>query len=62
MSANITLAKALYAKVDAWSNDQSDRPTRSEAVRRLLELGLLATPTRKMGGKQKMRLLHLAIR
>jgi hypothetical protein len=30
----------LMACIDAWSADQDDRPSRAEAIRRLVELGL----------------------
>ena len=32
--------KELIARVDEWANQQPDHPTRSEAARRLMELGL----------------------
>ena len=32
----------LMANVDAWAASQSDKPGRSEAIRRLLDLGLKA--------------------
>lgn len=34
------LSDEFIAKVDAWAADQSDLPARSEAVRRLVEVGL----------------------
>jgi len=36
----IRLSKALRQTVDAWAGRQSDEPGRSEAIRRLVELGL----------------------
>lgn len=36
----IRLSKELRAKVDAWAATQEDEPGRSEAIRRLVELGL----------------------
>jgi hypothetical protein len=32
----------FIASVDTWAADQKDRPTRAEAIRRLVELGLKA--------------------
>jgi hypothetical protein len=36
----ISLSSGLRKRVDAWAAKQSDRPARSEAMLRLLELGL----------------------
>jgi hypothetical protein len=36
------LSDAFVAKVDTWAAQQSDAPTRAEAVRRLVERGLKA--------------------
>jgi len=36
----LRLTDEFVAKVDAWSAQQSDDPGRSEAIRRLVELGL----------------------
>jgi hypothetical protein len=36
------LSDELVATVDAWASRQSDKPTRSEAIRRLVEIGLKA--------------------
>jgi len=38
----IRLSKALRQTVDKWAEKQDDRPSRSEAIRRLVELGLKA--------------------
>jgi hypothetical protein len=32
----------LIANVEAWAADQQDEPVRSEAIRRLVEIGLKA--------------------
>jgi Excisionase-like protein len=41
------LTDEFMATVDAWAAKQDDTPRRSEAIRRLVELGLKApTPTR----------------
>jgi hypothetical protein len=39
-STTISLSSELRKRVDAWAAKQSDRPARSEAMLRLLELGL----------------------
>jgi hypothetical protein len=36
----IRLSDEFIAKVDAWAADQPDLPARSEAIRRLVDLGL----------------------
>jgi hypothetical protein len=36
----IRLSDEFIATVDAWAAQQSDEPTRSEAIRRLVEIGL----------------------
>jgi hypothetical protein len=38
----IRLSKEIRSAVDAWAEQQADEPGRSEAIRRLLELGLKA--------------------
>jgi hypothetical protein len=38
----IRLSKALRQTVDKWARKQDDQPGRSEAIRRLVELGLKA--------------------
>jgi hypothetical protein len=38
------LSDEFIATVDAWAARQEDVPTRSEAIRRLVELGLKAKP------------------
>jgi hypothetical protein len=38
----IRLSDALMREVDAWAASQEDDPGRSEAIRRLVELGLKA--------------------
>jgi hypothetical protein len=34
----------LRGRIDAWAAKQADKPRRSEAIRRLVELGLAASP------------------
>jgi hypothetical protein len=36
----IRLSKEMRAAVDTWAAAQDDKPSRSEAIRRLVELGL----------------------
>ena len=36
----IRLSDEFLAKVDTWAGKQKDQPGRSEAIRRLVELGL----------------------
>lgn len=38
----IRLSSELRKTVDTWASKQEDQPTRSEAIRRLVELGLKA--------------------
>ncbi|WP_283806089.1 hypothetical protein [Bradyrhizobium sp. LTSP849] len=38
----IRLSKQMLADVDTWATKQDDEPGRSEAIRRLVELGLKA--------------------
>jgi metal-responsive CopG/Arc/MetJ family transcriptional regulator len=39
--------KELIARIEVWAQKQSDKPSRSEAVRRLIELGLNSTTKRR---------------
>jgi hypothetical protein len=43
----IRLSVRFRAMVDEWAAQQPDRPSRSEAIRRLAELGLAAPAPRK---------------
>lgn len=38
----IRLSTTFWKKVDAWRRVQPDIPTRAEAIRRLVEVGLVA--------------------
>ena len=40
----IRLSSEFRAAVDAWAKSQDDKPPRSEAIRRLVQLGLAAAP------------------
>lgn len=49
----IRLSRDLRAKVDAWATRQDDEPGRSEAIRRLVELGLASSmPVAKTSKKK----------
>jgi uncharacterized protein len=37
----------FLAKVDSWRREEPDLPSRTEAIRRLVELGLAASAKRK---------------
>jgi hypothetical protein len=52
----VRLSPALGAEVDKWASSQADVPTRSEAIRRLVELGLKVKPAAKPAGKPGRRL------
>jgi hypothetical protein len=41
---NLRLAPGPLARVDQWAASQKDAPSRPEAVRRLVELGLVSAP------------------
>jgi hypothetical protein len=43
-SRTFRLSDEFIASVDAWAALQDDEPGRSEAIRRLVELGLKAKP------------------
>lgn len=43
----IRLSSDLRTKIDKWSDTQEDRPARSVAIRRLIEIALEASPERK---------------
>jgi hypothetical protein len=40
----LRLAPGLLARVDRWAASQKDAPSRPEAIRRLVELGLVSAP------------------
>jgi metal-responsive CopG/Arc/MetJ family transcriptional regulator len=42
----IRLSLALKASIDSWAKEQPDKPSRSEAIRRLVEFAL-ATKSKK---------------
>jgi Arc/MetJ-type ribon-helix-helix transcriptional regulator len=43
----VRLSSALKDEVDAWTEKQADAPSRSEALRRLVKLGLAAKGKRR---------------
>ena len=51
----IRLSKELRKNVDGWATKQTDKPGRSESIRRLVEIGLTVTPSRKSSDDQKAR-------
>jgi hypothetical protein len=52
----VRLPPEISAAVDDWASRQSDMPGRSEAIRRLVELGLKAARPSKPAGKARHRL------
>lgn len=54
------LSDEFMSRVDAWAADQDDQPGRSEAVRRLVELGLDARAPRKNSTTQRSRASEMA--
>ena len=52
----VRLSPALGTEVDKWAGSQPDTPTRSEAIRRLVELGLkVKTPARPVEERAERR-------
>jgi hypothetical protein len=57
----IRLSDEFLSKVDAWSSKQNDEPGRSEAIRRLVELGLTVKRTKSAPSeRQRAALADLA--
>jgi Arc/MetJ-type ribon-helix-helix transcriptional regulator len=57
----LRLPPALAAEVDKWAGSQADGPTRSEAIRRLVELGLtVKRPKSAPSERQRAALADLA--
>jgi len=55
------LSDEFIASVDAWAAKQDDQPGRSEAIRRLVELGLNATkPFAKTSKRTSAKVKELA--
>src|SRR5947209_19117292 len=60
-SIHLSLAPDLLARVDEFLSDQKDNPSRPEAVRRLVELGLAGMePMRRRSPKARAKALDLA--
>jgi hypothetical protein len=56
------LSDEFIATVDGWAAQQNDAPSRSEAIRRLVELGLAKEPARPVGKPgRRTRARELAI-
>src|SRR5947199_7936929 len=57
----VRLSPELGSAVDKWSDLQADGPSRSEAIRRLVELGLTVRPkARKSSEGQQLRAREMA--
>ncbi|MBR1277735.1 hypothetical protein [Bradyrhizobium sp. AUGA SZCCT0283] len=56
----LRLPPALGAAVDVWASGQPDGPTRSEAIRRLVELGLTVKTKSAPSERQRAALADLA--
>src|SRR5439155_20043700 len=57
----VRLSPELGSAVDKWSDLQADVPSRSEAIRRLVELGLTVRPkARKSSEGQQLRAREMA--
>jgi Arc/MetJ-type ribon-helix-helix transcriptional regulator len=64
---SIRLPEELSARIDSWAVKQADKPSRSEAIRRLVELGLAkakplanATTVGRLGNKAVSKSSELA--
>ena len=58
--ATIRLSPELRESVDSWAAKQSDKPTRPEAIRRLVELGLASTERAGAGAKKAAKASEMA--
>jgi Arc/MetJ-type ribon-helix-helix transcriptional regulator len=56
----IRLSKELRETVDKWADRQDDQPGRSEAIRRLVELGLTVKTKAKPTERHRARASELA--
>jgi hypothetical protein len=56
----LRLPPALAAEVDRWAGSQANAPTRSEAIRRLVELGLTVKAKSAPSERQRAALADLA--
>jgi hypothetical protein len=58
--SSVKFSQALTAAIDAWA--ETHRATRSDAIRRLVELGLSAAPQRAAGHHDPLAIEALAVR
>jgi Arc/MetJ-type ribon-helix-helix transcriptional regulator len=56
----VRLPPTLGAEVDKWAGSQADTPTRSEAIRRLVELGLTVKTRSEPSERQRAAIADLA--
>jgi hypothetical protein len=56
----IRLSAEIRSAIDAWSKRQVDTPGRSEAIRRLIELGLAVKVSGKKNATQRSRASDMA--
>jgi hypothetical protein len=49
----IRLSPALRSRLDDWCKEQDDQPSRSEAIRRLVEHALGPSPATRPGSRRK---------
>jgi hypothetical protein len=56
----LRLTDEFIAKVDAWATHQADKTGRSEAIRRLVELGLTVKLARPVEPDRRLRAQKLA--
>jgi Arc/MetJ-type ribon-helix-helix transcriptional regulator len=54
------LSNEFMARVDAWAAEQDDRPSRAEAIRRLVELGLTVKTRSEPSERQRAAIADLA--
>ena len=47
----VRLPMDLRSAIETWAKQQKDRPSRSEAIRRLIEIALAAKPKNRSGNK-----------
>ena len=56
----VPLPSGLLARVNRWAASQKDHPSRAEAVRRLVELGLAITQRTRMRTKKAAQAAEMA--
>jgi len=49
---SLRLPEEMIAAADAWAAQQPDKPSRSEALRRLIDIGMKATARRASGKRE----------